>query len=230
MVGKKAPKKAYPPYLPYKTIGTFIDGLKVALPQRIDRSLMKSMSGGMQSSLMSALIYLDLIDLNTGAITEKLNRLVHSEGVERQRVLQEILTDSYPFLFADGLQLDRATTSQLEERFKQSGASGDTLRKSVTFFLKAAKDAGLKVSPHIKGIRVARTGVARQKRGTTLHLEKSESSISKESAPLQSEEVSWEKSLLSKFPSFDPAWPEEVQKKWFDGFKELMALGKKSEG
>jgi hypothetical protein len=226
MAEKKTPKKAYPPYLPYKTIGTFIDSLKVALPQRIDRSLMKSMSGGMQSALMSALAYLDLINSDTGAITEKLNRLVHSEGAERQRGLQEILTGSYPFIFEDGLQLDRATTSQLEERFKQSGASGDTLRKSVTFFLKAAKDAGLKVSPHIKGVRVSRAGVARQKRSSP---EKSDSPISKEPAPIQSEEVSWEKSLLSKFPSFDPAWPEEVQKKWFDGFKELMALGKKSE-
>ena len=223
MPEKDAPKKLYPPYLPYKTIGTFLDSLKVALPQRIDRSLMKSMSGGMQSALILALAYLDLINPDTGAITEKMNRLVHSEGADRQRVLQEILTASYPFIFKDGLQLDRATTSQLEERFKNSGLSGDTLRKSITFFLKAAKDAGLKVSPHIKTIR-SKTGAVRQKRGTG---EKTEISVYKGPAPAQPEEVSWEKALLSKFPSFDPAWPDEVKSKWFDDFKALMELKKK---
>lgn len=225
MADKNAPKKLYPPYLPYKTIGTFLDSLKVALPQRIDRSLMKSMSGGMQSSLMLALAYFDLINPDTGAITEKLNRLVHSEGADKQRVLQEILSSSYPFIFKDGLQLDRATTSQLEERFKQSGLSGDTLRKSVTFFLKAAKDADLKVSPHIKGVPHSKAGVVRPKRSVP---EKSEIPITKEPAPTLPEEVSWEKALLSKFPSFDPAWPDEVKSKWFDDFKALMEL-KKSE-
>ena len=184
---------------------------------------MKSMSGGMQSALMLALAYLDLINPDTGAITEKLNRFVHSEGADKQRVLQEILTAAYPFIFKDGFQLERATTSQLEERFKDSGLSGDTLRKSVTFFLKAATDAGLKVSPHIKGVRASRAGVARQKRSVP---EKSEISISKEPAPAQSEEVSWEKALLSKFPSFDPAWPDDVKSKWFDDFKALMELKK----
>jgi hypothetical protein len=224
MAEKETPKKLYPPYLPYKTIGTFLDSLKVALPQRIDRSLMKSMSGGMQSALMLALAYLDLINPDTGVITEKLNRLVHSEGADRQKIMQEILIVSYPFIFRDGLQLDRATTSQLVERFKQSGLSGDTLRKSVTFFLKAVKDAGLKVSPHIKAVRVSKTGTARQKRGPS---EKSESPTSKELAPaVQPEEVSWEKALLSKFPSFDPAWPDEIKSKWFDDFKALMELKK----
>jgi hypothetical protein len=185
---------------------------------------MKSMSGGMQSALMLALAYLDLINPDTGVITEKLNRLVHSEGADRQKIMQEILIVSYPFIFRDGLQLDRATTSQLVERFKQSGLSGDTLRKSVTFFLKAVKDAGLKVSPHIKAVRVSKTGTARQKRGPS---EKSESPTSKELAPaVQPEEVSWEKALLSKFPSFDPAWPDEIKSKWFDDFKALMELKK----
>lgn len=223
MTGKDTPKKLYPPYLPYKTIGTFLDSLKVALPQRIDRSLMKSMSGGMQSALMLALAYLDLINAETGAITEKLNRLIHSEGAERQKVLQEILTATYPFIFKDGLQLERATSSQLEERFKNSGLSGDTLRKSVTFFLKAAKDAGLKVSPHIKSVR-SKPGAAKQRRSIG---EKPEIPVSKDTAPTQPEEVSWEKALLSKFPSFDPAWPDEVKSKWFDDFKALMELKKK---
>jgi hypothetical protein len=28
--------------------------------------------------------------------------------------------------------------------------------------------------------------------------------------------------LLAKFPSFNPEWPDEVQKRWFDSFEKLM--------
>jgi hypothetical protein len=32
--------------------------------------------------------------------------------------------------------------------------------------------------------------------------------------------------LIEKFPNFDPAWPPEVQVKWFEGFERLLeALG-----
>lgn len=32
----------------------------------------------------------------------------------------------------------------------------------------------------------------------------------------------WAEQLLAKFPQFDPAWPDEVKLKWFDGFDRLM--------
>jgi hypothetical protein len=28
--------------------------------------------------------------------------------------------------------------------------------------------------------------------------------------------------LLGKFPSFDPGWPDDIKKKWFEGFDRLM--------
>lgn len=55
-------KKKLPPYLPYRTLRSFLDNMKVALPNRIDRSLMPTMSGAMQSQLIGALEYLRLID------------------------------------------------------------------------------------------------------------------------------------------------------------------------
>jgi hypothetical protein len=42
-------------------------------------------------------------------------------------------------------------------------------------------------------------------------------------------EMTWEQMLLSKFPSFDPSWPDEVKSKWFDGFHRLMRVGKPQE-
>jgi hypothetical protein len=196
---------------------------------------MKSMSGGLQGQLMLALEFLNLIT-SEGTPTEKLNRLVHSEGADKQRVQKEILTSSYQFLFDDGIELSRATMHQLQERFTQTGAQGDTLRKCMAFFMKAAKDAGMELSPHFKKVMGPRTGSTRIKRAKGISPSMSQpqspfypqeiaSPSPSPSPPL--EDVSLEKLLLSKFPSFDPAWSPEVQAKWFDGFEKLMAQFKK---
>jgi len=230
---KESSKKLLPPYVPYRTMVNFLDSLKVSLPQRIDRSLppFKSMSGSLQGQLMLALEYLDLIT-DTGEVTTGLANLVQSEGEQREQVLKPILTLAYPFLFEDGLELDRATHRQLEERFAQAGATGDTLRKCVAFFLNAAKSAGIKMSPHFKKVRGPRTGAAKPRRKET-PIPKSQMSPSEglkspheDKSPEQSSGDSWENILLSKFPSFDPAWPDEVKSKWFDDFKALMELKK----
>ncbi len=231
---KESPKKLLPPYVPYRTLVNFLDSLKVSLPQRIDRSLppFKSMSGSLQGQLMLALEYLNLIT-DTGEVTAGLANLVQSEGVQREQALKAILTCAYPFLFEDELELDRATQRQLEERFAQAGATGDTLRKCVAFFLNAAKGAGLKMSPHFKKVRGPRTGAAKSKRKEA-PIPKTKISPSgelktphKEQPSQQLEGDSWENRLLSKFPTFDPAWPDEVKSKWFDDFKALMELKKK---
>jgi hypothetical protein len=38
-------------------------------------------------------------------------------------------------------------------------------------------------------------------------------------------QISWKELLLSKFPSFDPTWPNDVQLKWFEAFDELLKRG-----
>lgn len=52
MKEKEATKKSIPPYLPYKTLHNFLDSMKVAVPTRIDRSLMKSMAGAFNRNLL----------------------------------------------------------------------------------------------------------------------------------------------------------------------------------
>jgi hypothetical protein len=39
----------------------------------------------------------------------------------------------------------------------------------------------------------------------------------------------WAELLMSKFPTFDTAWPPEVQAKWFDAFKQVMDTMKEKE-
>ncbi len=216
----KEPKNV-PPYLPYKTFKSFLEGLRVAMPARIDRSIMGSMSGGAQTLLIAALKYLSLTTPQD-APTEKLTRLVNSEGQEWQKVFKDILTSGYGFIFKDGLDLMRATPRQLDEQFETTGASGDTVRKCVAFFIAAAKDAHIQLSPHItKAKRGTRSTNNRPRRAATTVAEtvKMDEGSAETQPPAQ---LGWSQMLLSKFPTFDPAWPPEVQAKWFDSFEKLM--------
>ncbi|MEE9614696.1 MAG: DUF5343 domain-containing protein [Thermodesulfobacteriota bacterium] len=218
-------KTGVPPYIPYKTFRNFIGSLQQGVPSRIDRSLMGTMSGGLQQQLLAALKYLRLIT-EKGGSTEQLTRLVKSEGAERQKNLTEILQSSFPFLFRKEFDLENATAHQLEDEFKNVGAGGGTIRKCVKFFIEAAKDAHIAISPYIlKAKHGTKNSVVKskpKKRKTFKRTPESEPS-----PPEQSKQVEWPQLLLSKFPSFDPDWSDEVKAKWFDAFDQLMKRGEK---
>lgn len=222
------PKKRIPPYLPYRTLLTFLERMKIGLPAKVDRSLMQSMSGTAQSQLLATLEYLRLID-SQGNVSDRMQQLVNSEGVDRQKVLSDILKSAYDFLFDDeDFDLERATSNQFEERFTQVGASGNTTRKCISFFTGAAKDAHIKISPHIKKKRGPRPGGVKRKQKAPISRQKSNLSDNGSGAAQQS--AALEKLLLEKFPNFDPNWSEDVQAKWFEGFNKLMTELKKSSG
>ena len=146
----KAEQTVKPPYLSYKTLRNFLESLKASgVSGRIDRSIMpSSMSGANQVLVIAALKFLGLID-EVGIPQDNLHKIVELEKGERAQAYQQALKSAYSFLLKD-LDIERATTRQVEERFKDIGLSTDTVRKAVNFFLLAAKDAELKVSPHIK--------------------------------------------------------------------------------
>ncbi len=233
MDGKTVPQKAVPPYVSYKSFINFLDNLKSqAIPQRIDRSVkvFQTMSGSLQGQLKAALVYLNLINQN-GDTTAALEKLVRSDGIEREQALESILIPAYPFIFENGLELDRATHRQLEERFDQTGATRDTLRKCIAFFLKAAHGAGIKLSPHFKKVRSQKTIIKPRRKEAPISKTKpipteEQKTVQESKPPQQTTDESWENALLSKFPAFDPAWPDEVKSKWFVDFKALMELKK----
>ena len=139
-----------PPYVAYRTFRTFLSQLSNrGLPSRVDRSVMASKSGSVQSRLLLALSYLGLIGAN-GRPTPDFRRLAEAEGDSRTAVLREIVTSSYAFIFTAGINLADASSSQIEELFEKTGASGGTLRRAVSFFLSLAREAGVPVSPYIK--------------------------------------------------------------------------------
>lgn len=212
--------KLLPPYVPYKTFRNFIEGLHVAMPARIDRSIMVSLSGAIQSQLLNALKYLKLTG-HTDAPTDKLARLVNSEGAEKQKVLRDILHAGYPFIFRDGFELERATPRHLAEQFDDVGATGDTVRKCIAFFIAISKDAGIPLSPHIKSKPRGPRQTSQRIRRMNGEISSRQTNEYDESAT-RPESIGWTQLLLSKFPSFDPAWSPEVQAKWFDSFGKLM--------
>ncbi|MGO9373776.1 MAG: DUF5343 domain-containing protein [Syntrophobacteraceae bacterium] len=235
MAPKEIAKKLIPPYAPYRTFINFLDSLKRGIPQRIDRSLMGSTSGSLQRQLMQALVYLDLI-MDDGTPTEKLDHLVHSSGLQKQQTLKNILESGYGFLFKDGIQLDRATASQFRERFEKTGATGDTLRKSMAFFLTAAKAADMGLSPHIKKVPGPRPGSVKPKR---ILQPKTAPSVSQSAVQEVSSsqqivvpivDTALEKMILDKMPDFNPEWSEGAQKSWLDTINKLIDRFQKKSG
>ena len=139
-----------PPYVAYRTFENFLAYLKArGVPSRVDRSVLSHKSGTIQSQLLLCFQYLDLLTAS-GRPTEKLRGLVASEGNARKKLLQEIIKGAYGFLFEAGFDLQNATTHQLEELFQQTGASGETVRRCISFFLAAAKNAGIPFSAYLK--------------------------------------------------------------------------------
>jgi Family of unknown function (DUF5343) len=225
-----------PPYVPWKTFKNFIDGLRSNMPSRIDKSLMGTMSGATQGQLISALRFMGLITDN-GTPTARLREFVKAEGEDRTQKMSDMFFDAYRTITEAAADpgepdfnfLDNGTYRQLSDAFATTGATGETLRKCVAFFLLMAKDAGLELSPHFT-VRGSRGGVSRRKRvpggrqpaGRVASEE--EEDFSEPPAPKSRFEV-----LMEKFPAFNPEWSAEVQAKWFDAFERIQKSEEKSD-
>ena len=149
-------KAEVPPYIAFSTFLSFIKGLaKTGIPSRIDKSLLRNMSGGNQSALISALKWFGLID-DAGVPSKSLEALVKA-GDAVAPLFKEMLPVAYTFMADGTVNLERATGSQIEEKFKAYGLSGSTIVKAMAFFLSACKEATVPLSAHIKLPKIART-------------------------------------------------------------------------
>jgi len=222
MEQKKEEKKWGPPYVAYKTFLNFLERLKaVGMPNKIDRGVVPSYSGAIQSHLFSALKYLNLMSQH-GIPTERLIKLVNSDGPERQKVFKEILVTSYGFLFESGINLKGLTSDEVRKLFDDQGLSGGTVSKAIKFFVEASKNADIELSPYIGKFRTtaSRSGGSRTKK---TNVEKRIQPLSPSSPNgKQPEDLSWQQIYLSKMPDFDPAWSEEIKTKWFDAMSRVM--------
>src|SRR2546422_3718151 len=222
---------ALPPYVPYGTFREFIRDLVKnpghTIPRRLDASMIPSVSGAIKSQIIGALRYLGLID-RTGYATEKLTKMARAEGPEFKKALYEALTASYSTLFAD-LDVTKATPREIREKLAKSGATGETLRKCIAFFVAASKEAGLQLSPHIRPYAGSR-GLGRQPRSRgrqpSLDAKSAADAIRATDTRVTNGKVlsdlrEW---LKNKLPDFDPTWPVEMKSKWLDEYGRIREL------
>jgi hypothetical protein len=216
-------RKQLPPYVSYRTFWNFIEGLQQTIPARIDRSYWGDrFSGSNGTQLTAALRFLDLTDPN-GFPTTKLRQLVGAKGSQRTEVVHQITHEAYGFLFQEGLDAQTCTHAQLEEAFHENyQVASDVARKCIKFFTSLAGDGGFKLSPFITGkSRISSPGANPRKGGRKTNEKKVRTEI-----PLTTEIMpngkGLDKLLIDKFPSFDPAWPDEIKAKWFAAFDQLI--------
>jgi len=153
-----------PPYISFQTLLTFFAELKTnGLPPQIDGSVLRKFSGGVQSQLKMAIRALGLVD---GAKpTTALELIVDAyETPQFEPLLLEILKATYPYVFE--LDLMTATPTMFADAFKVTGAKEDVSRKCRTFFLHAAKRAGVPLGQRIltgSATRSTSSGTVRRK-------------------------------------------------------------------
>ncbi len=155
--GAKESLKTTPPYVPFKTFLSSLDILKNGIPNQIDRSVFPSMAGVSQSQVLQAFRFFGLISAD-GKPTAELSKAVDDK--ERQAQVKKLLEKGYPHLFALGLA--NASPNSLDAELRKSGLTGDTHEKAKSFFLQAAKYAGVTLSPYL--LKVTRVSTPRKKR------------------------------------------------------------------
>ncbi len=220
-------KKRSPPYVSFRSFLTLVEELQRFLPSRIDRSYWEhKFSGATGTQLMSALRFLSLIDANATP-TQQLKDLVNAKGAVRNAMLKKVCQESFTFLMSNSFETEKATYDQLDEVFKELyGVDRDVARKCIKFFVELATHAEIPLSPSItKKSRNSKSPPAVEKPSKRSGIRTNQNMVIPQPVELIPHQTTWKEMLLSKFPSFDPNWPNDVQLKWFDAFDELLRRG-----
>ena len=214
-----------PPYIAYKTLLNLLHEFKTnGLPPQIDRSVLTRFAGGLQGQIMLALRSLNLMD-EAKKPTPQLSVLVGAYDTPAFRdTLRPIIQATYPAVLK--LDLMTATPSMFAEAFKASSdAKEDVLRKCRTFFLHAARDVGIPIGPRIekaKFPRRASNGTPRKPKAAKGKETLAADGNGDDGNKVRQQPDAVLAQLLTKFPDFDPAWPDDIKAKWFAGFDQFM--------
>lgn len=139
-----------PPYgIPWATFKNFIERVQrleadAEMPNKIDRTFLKGLSGTSQTYLMAALKAFELIGPD-GTVLPALKDLAKDPEVFPDKT-SDLLAKYYGIVLE--LADKNATQGDLEEAFRNYGVTGNTMRKAITFFMHGAQFAGLTLSPH----------------------------------------------------------------------------------
>lgn len=240
---RKGGGSSSPPYVSYKTFKNFLDSLKIAMPGRIDRSVLHTMSGAVQSHLMHALRTMELVNAHE-IPSESFKRLAASDGPGRQQALIAALKIGYPFLFDGSIDLGTASGKQLLDEFGKTALNGDSVRKSVAFFLAGAKDAGIKLSPYFS--KIQSRSVPKKSNGSGMSSAKADPEPKTKSVPVtppaetgtrgvespqyaQATTPSAQESLLlwglfHRLPKPGTPWPKAQREQWIQTLQNVLTM------
>lgn len=209
-----------PPYVPYATFISALETLRthgIPASGKIDKTIWESQSGSIRGQLLLAFRFLGLIDDNNRVLPTLPPLVAAQTPVERKPLLKKLVEEKYRDII--GLNLLTITQGQLDEAFRKFGISGSTLKAATRFFVKACAELGIPIAQRFSE-RTRATGPRgpRKKKAASAQNNK----LNGQDQIQQHVGGSWEEQLLSKFPSFDPAWSDELKAKWFAGFERLM--------
>lgn len=160
-IGSKTTPAAY---VSFKTFMSVIEALGQGIPKRIDRTMWRSQSGVIQSQIMMALRFFNLVDGEDRPMPA-LHRLVDAPSEKRPEQIGALLRYAYNDIIEH--DLTKMTPKMLDEMIENYHVNGDTKRKAVSFFLQAARFADLPMHPLLSGvIRNSSPRPKRKKKGT----------------------------------------------------------------
>jgi Family of unknown function (DUF5343) len=202
-----------PPYTSFTTLLHAFDRMsgEGGVPERIDRSYLSNMPGGVQSPFIASLKSLGLVNEQLEP-TETLVRLVEADEAGRKSIIRDLLHDRYQGPLALS---PKATQQQLEEGFREYGISGSTLRKAVGFFLAAARFADVPTSPHFR-LPKAQPGERRPNRRKEGSAQAAPTTTSATQPPVARELPVHPliAGLLRELPEPGEEFPQEKQEDW----------------
>lgn len=188
---------------------------------------MITISGTNRNLLINAMKFLHLIDeggLPQPDLNSWVAAVVAVDKDAEKKMIKQILQGAYPTLFQAGFNLKGATPSEFSEKFKAMKLGLDTARKAETFFLEAAKDAGVEISPVIvaarkKGRKAGSTVAPRKSTASKQHNQHDNGDGDEAPTPPAQEFPAWYTTFK---PAFDllPKFSTTPRPKWTSGEKE----------
>jgi dsDNA-binding SOS-regulon protein len=211
--------KAAPPYVPFKTVSSLIERMEKdgAIPSQIDKSYVTHVPWGSQNHLLAAFGWLGLTE--NGKPTERLEMMVNEPGT-RAAVWQQILRERYPGPM--GLAKN-ATQQQLESQFKNYNLSAETQRKALSFFLAAAKENGVELSPLFKPQK-APTGSRKPRVKAPKHEDQNDDQEHAPPPPPDDNAPALIRNLLAQLPPEGSEWDNAKAEVWLTIAKSTFQL------
>jgi len=137
------------PYVPYRMFKDFLVRLSNdGVPEQVEPANVGTLTLNSANHLIASLRFLRLADAH-GQPTDPMLRLVDSVGTETWATTLELtIRNAYPAMFQ--IDLSSALPPEFVAAFDRThGGSAGVRRKSRTFFLHAATDAGIQLHPAI---------------------------------------------------------------------------------